>query len=77
VCHEDVSDGFQAVYCKIYVPGQPANSQEWACCDAHAIELQLMAGLGAEALPDRQNGDASSAPRLSATAVWDALGLKP
>jgi hypothetical protein len=77
VCHELVAESFEAVYCKIYCPGQPPNSQEWACCPAHGAELRLMAGLGAEALPDRQNGNAGSAPNLSATAVWDALGLRP
>lgn len=77
MCHTPSGDDMDPVFCKVYVPGQPEVSLELATCPKCAVELRNGALEGAEELPDRNPQLGGQAPKLSATEVWDSLGLRP
>lgn len=76
-CHSPSGDDMDPVFCKVYVPGQPEQELELALCPACAVEVRNRAMRGAEALPDRNPEFGGQAPKLTATSVWDSMGLKP
>ena len=76
-CHTPSGDDMQPVFAKVYMPGHSESALELPTCSNCAAMLREQAQTGAERLPDRGTEFGGQAPKLSATSVWDSLGLRP
>jgi len=76
-CHADAGEQMDPIYLTYILPGWGKEQAEFATCGACAVEVRNRAQRGGELLEDRQVGVGAAAPTLTATSVWDALGLKP
>lgn len=79
-CGISTVDDYDAVYCKVYVPGQPPETLEMPLCGPCAVNVRNQALNGARPLEDREAGSLGAArgPQpVSATQTWASLGIVP
>lgn len=83
-CGISTGEGMDPNYCTAFVPGTGRFDFEWPTCAPCAVQLRTHAQEGGERLEDRldQFGGLGPGPRtpagpISATTVWDSLGLRP
>jgi hypothetical protein len=77
-CGISTVDDYDAVYLTYCIPGMPKAQAEMPCCPSCAVLMRSNALKGAVELQDR--GVGVGGPQLepvSATQMWDQLGLRP
>jgi hypothetical protein len=79
-CGISTVDDYDAVYVKIYVPGEQPMTLEMPLCGPCAVNVRTQAQKGAKLLDDREAGGlgATGGPQpVSAAQTWASLGLVP
>lgn len=78
-CGIDTSDDMDPIYCTFIPKGVGMMRLEAPTCGPCAVAIRVKAQTGAEQLEDRslESRGQETAPRYSASQVWDSLGLPP
>lgn len=76
-CHTSLGDDVDATYATVFVPGRGPKELHLGACSACAVQIRSWSLQGALTLPDRQVEGLKASPSTSATATWQALGLRP
>jgi hypothetical protein len=77
-CGISTVEDMDAVFLTYCLPGMPQGQSEMPLCAACAVRVRQGALMGATELEDRGIGVGGPQPKsLSATSVWDSLGLAP
>lgn len=77
-CGISTVDDMDPIYLSYFMPSMPGGQSEMPTCGACAARVRSLALRGSEPLPDRGALVGGPQPQqASATATWDALGLRP
>lgn len=76
-CHCSVGADLDPTYATVFIPGREYVEIALATCANDAAVLRENAKMGSIPLPNRESAVGGPQPPISATSVWDDLGLRP